>query len=176
MRKRLQYFVDFLARKELEEVLQSEDRRERFVGGIVDRNTETITLWRGDLGPFVVPLSAFTPTGNGIRPDFGKFSVRDYGHTLRFGPYEAAGDDVLYEYDSEFRRRLNEKRRSEDQGLGASTRRLRKQRQLTRNDFPGVDPKTLARIERNEVNKPQEATLRSIAKRLGVSVGELGSY
>jgi DNA-binding XRE family transcriptional regulator len=176
MRKRLQYFVDFLARKDLEEVLQSEDRKERIIGGIVNGNTETITLWRGDLGPLVVPSSAFTPTGNGIRPDFGKFSMSDYEHTLRFGPYEAAADAVLYEYDSYFRRRLNGKRRADDQGLGTSIRRLRKQRQLTRNDFPGVDPKTLARIERNEVSKPQGATLRSIAKRLGVSVEELESY
>ncbi|HEX4056411.1 MAG TPA: helix-turn-helix transcriptional regulator [Tepidisphaeraceae bacterium] len=174
--ERVAYSTDFLPRQELEDVLQSSDRRERFVGGIVDRSTKTITLWRGDLTPFVVPFSAFTPTANDIRPNFGKFSVSDYGHTLRFGPYEAATDAVLYEYDPEFRRRLNEKRRLEEQTLGASIRRLRKQRQLTRNDFHGVDPKTLSRIERNEVHKPQEATLRIIAKRLGVSVEDLTSY
>ena len=51
--------------------------------------------------------------------------------------------------DPEFRRRLKKIRMAGDQSLGASIRRLRKQRQMTRHDFPGIDPKTLARIEQD---------------------------
>jgi transcriptional regulator with XRE-family HTH domain len=50
------------------------------------------------------------------------------------------------------------------------------QRRLTRSDFPGIDPKTLARIESNSSMKPHAATLRMIAERLGVAVDDLGSY
>jgi DNA-binding XRE family transcriptional regulator len=158
------------------EVLALPDRSDRFLGGIVDNESKTVTLWRGDLTPMVVQSSTFAATANGIRPDFNKFSVADYGHTLRFGSYEAAADAVLYDFDPDFRRRLNRQRMATEQTLGASIRRLRMQRQLTRDDFPDVDPKTLARIERNEVAKPHAGTLRLIAQRLGVSVDDLGSY
>ena len=167
---------DFLPRRELEAVLKSPQRRDRFIGGMVDKQARIVTLWRGDLTPFIVPFSAFAPTSNGIAPDWDRFTVTDYGHTLRFGEYEAAGDAVLYEYDPEFRRHLNKTRLATEQTLGASIRRLRKQRQLTRLDFPGVDPKTLARIERGEVTKPHADTLRTIAKRLRVPPDELGSF
>jgi transcriptional regulator with XRE-family HTH domain len=36
--------------------------------------------------------------------------------------------------------------------------------------------RTIARIERNEVAKPQRETLETIAERLGVKVDEIGSY
>lgn len=167
---------DFLPSQELEAVLKSSERRDRFIGGIVDKEAQIVTLWRGDLMPFIVPFSAFAPTSNGIAPDWDRFTVTDYGHTLRLGAYEAAADAVLYEYDLEFRRQLNKTRLATEQTLGASIRRLRKQRQLTRHDFPGLDPKTLARIERGEVTKPQADTLRTIAKRLRVPADELGSF
>jgi hypothetical protein len=166
----------FVCREELRAVLKSADRKDRFIGGMVDKKGGIVTLWRGDLSSFVVPFSAFTPTANGIRPDWDRFTVTDYGHTLRFGDYEAAADAVLYEYDPEFRRRLNKTRLATEQTLGTSIRRLRMQRQLTRNDFPGLDPKTLARIERGEIAKPRTETLRIIAKQLGVLVEELGSF
>jgi hypothetical protein len=166
----------FLPRKELDAALKATDRKDRFIGGMVDKQTRTAVLWRGDLTPMVVPFSAFAPTAHGIRPNWNRFAVTDYGHTLKFGVYEAAADAVLYEYDPEFRRRLNKNRVANQQTLGASIRRLRKQRQLTRHDFPGIDPKTLARIERAEVAKPRAETLRSLAQRLGVSPEELGSF
>jgi Helix-turn-helix domain len=167
---------DFLPRHELEAVLKSPQRRDRFIGGMVDKQAQIVTLWRGDLTPFIVPFSAFAATSNGLAPDWDRFTVTDYGHTLRFGDYEAAADAVLYEYDPEFRRRLNKSRLATEQTLGASIRRLRKQRQLTRRNFPGLDPKTLARIERGEVTKPHADTLRTIARRLRVPPDELGSF
>jgi len=47
---------------------------------------------------------------------------------------------------------------------------------VARSDFPGLDENTLARIERGKVAKPHPATLRVIAKRLGVAVEELGRH
>lgn len=167
---------DILAREELEEVLQSADRRDRFVAGMIDADAKIVTLWRGDLTPLVVPFSAFSPTANGIKPDWNRFAVADYGHTLRFGDYEAAGDSVLYDFDPEFRRKLNKRRRATERTLGASIRRLRQQRQLSRDDFPGISPKTLARIERGEVTHPQPATMKLIADQLHAEPEELGSY
>jgi DNA-binding Xre family transcriptional regulator len=165
-----------LAREELKAVLKSPDRRDRFVGGMVDKEAEIVTLWRGDLTSLVVPFSAFTPTANDIRPDWDQFTVTDYGHTLRFGHYEAAADAVLYEYAPEFRRRLKKARIASERTLGASIRRLRMQRQLTQRDFPGIPAKTLARIERGEVAKPHNDTLEAIAKQLGVLVEDLPTY
>jgi transcriptional regulator with XRE-family HTH domain len=50
------------------------------------------------------------------------------------------------------------------------------QRQLKRSDFPGIASKTIARIERSEVEKPHGRTLETIAKRLGVSADRIESY
>jgi hypothetical protein len=165
-----------LPREMLRETLQSLDRKDRFVGGMVDKKAGIVTLWRGDLTSLVVPFSAFAPTANGIRPDWDRFTVTDYGHTLRFGSYEAAADAVLYEYDPAFRRRLNRHRIATERGLGASIRRLRMQRRLTRHDFPGIAPKTIARIEVGIVAKPHAGTLQAIAGRLGVRPEELTGY
>ena len=54
--------------------------------------------------------------------------------------------------------------------------RLRKQRRLKRSDFLPVSSKELARIERNEVEKPHAKTLSVIAERLGVGAEEIESY
>lgn len=165
-----------LPKEELKSVLTALDRKDRFVGGTVDGPSKIITLWRGDLKPLVVPFDAFLPTANGIRPRFDLFAVADYGATLKFGDYEAAADAVLYEFDPEFRRRIKQRRFAEDDSLGASIQRLRMQRQLTRHDFEGIDPKTLARIENGQVRKPHAGTLSAIAEQLGVALEELGTF
>lgn len=165
-----------LPEEELKSVLIAPDRSDRVVGGTVDEPSKTITLWRGDLKPLIVPFDAFSPTAKGIVPRFNLFSVTDYGNTLKFGDYEAAADAVLYEYDPEFRRRLKQRRFANEDSLGASIRRLRMQRQLTRDDFPEIDPKTLARIENGHVRKPHADTLEIIATRLGTRPEELSSF
>jgi hypothetical protein len=177
--ERVAYSTDpgaLLPKDELVEALTLPDRSDRFIGGMVDAESKTATLWRGDITSLVVPFSAFPPTANGIRPNFVHFSVTDYGHTIRLGTYEAASDSILYDLDPDFRRWLNRQRKATERTLGASIRRLRMQRQLTRNDFPGIDPKTLARIERNEVAKPHMETLRIVSQRLGTSIDDLASY
>ena len=166
----------FLPKQELSAVLKTADRRDRFIGGMVDKDAQIVTLWRGDLTSLIVPFSAFPAAGNGTAPDWDRFKVADYGYTIGFGPYEAAWDSVLYEYDADFRRRLKKTWVASEQTLGASIRRLRMTRRLTRQEVGSVDPKTLARIERGEVSEPRADTLAVIARRLGVAPEELGSY
>ncbi|MFO7906239.1 MAG: hypothetical protein R6U98_26515, partial [Pirellulaceae bacterium] len=95
----------FLSPEELVEALEAENRSDLFVGGSLDRATDTITFWRGNLKPLTVPFSAFGKSGNGTEPDFSRFSMVDSGQTVRLGDYEAAVDAILYEYDPEYRRR-----------------------------------------------------------------------
>ena len=174
--KAVAFLSSALPRRELDAVLRAADRGDRLIGGVVDQQSRTVTLWRGDLTPVVVPFGAFPPTANGIRPDFEQFSVIDGGYTLKFGNYESASDAVLYEYDPEFRRRMKQARFAKEQTLGASIRRLRRQRRLTRRDFGDIDAKTLARVENGSVRRPRVETLTKIAKRLGVSPEELGCF
>jgi transcriptional regulator with XRE-family HTH domain len=54
--------------------------------------------------------------------------------------------------------------------------RLRKQRRTKRSDFAPISSKEIARIERNEVEKPHAKTLGIIAGRLGVRPEEIESY
>jgi hypothetical protein len=167
----------FLPPEELAEVLLSENRGDLFIGGFVDTTTKTITLWRGNLESLTVPFSAFPKPGDGTKPDFSKFAVIDYGQTIQFGPYEAAADAILYEFEPDYRRRIKKEREVTEQSFGASLRRLRKQRGLTHEDFaPAVASKTVARIEQGQVTRIQQRTLQALAHRLGVSPEELGSF
>ena len=133
---------EFLPPEELAEALQAENAPNLFIGASVDPDNQTITLWRGNLEPLTVPFSAFEKSGDGIVPDFERFSVTDSGQTVRFGDYEAAADAILYEFDPEYRRHISKERRQSEQTFGASLRRLRKQRGLRREDFePNVAAK-----------------------------------
>jgi hypothetical protein len=166
-----------LPSEELVEVLlaPAEESRDLFIGGLVNSATATLTMTRGNLETVVVPLSLFRPSGDATA-DPSDFAVTAYGHTIRLGKYEASADAILYEVDPDYRKRLNAKRRQEDKGFGPSLRRLRIQRHLTRNDFPGVAAKTVARIERGEIEKPHGKTLSVIAKTLGVKPDKIETY
>ncbi len=166
----------FLPLDELAEVLASDERGDLCIGGMVDPASEVVTLYRGDLRSVTVPLSLFGATPDGLAPDPAAFSVTDYGRTLAFGDYEAAFDVVLYERDSDYRRRLKEQRLAKDQGFGPSLRRLRLQRALRQSDFPGITTKTVARIERGEVETPSAKTLAILAERLGVEADQLAEF
>ena len=166
----------FLPPNELAEVLEADNRPDLFIGGSIDHSTRTITLWRGNLEPITVPFSAFEKSGDGMEPDFKNFSIADFGQTIRLGKYEAATDAILYEFDPEYRRRKRSERLASEQTLGASIRRLRKQRGLTRDDFEPLASKTLARIEQGKVTTVHGSTLATIAKVLGVRSEEIGEY
>ncbi|MEX2171994.1 MAG: helix-turn-helix transcriptional regulator [Pirellulales bacterium] len=166
----------FLPGEELAEALTAENRSELFIGGAVDHQCNMMTLWRGNLDSLVVPFTAFPPSGDGTAPNFDDFAVADYGQTVQLGKYEAATDAILYEFDPEYRRRKAKQRRASEQSLGASIRRLRKQRGLRREDFAPLAPKTIARIEQGKVAAIHDSTKAAIAKRLKVSPDELASY
>lgn len=167
----------FLPAEELAEVLEAENRPDLFIGGSVDNATETITFWRGNVKPLTVPFSAFETSGDGTAPDFNNFSVIDSGQTVQLGDYEAAVDSILYEYNSEYRRRISRKRLQEDQSFGASLRRLRKQRGLRRQDFePHVSAKTIARIETGKVKRIQKKTRNALAERLSVEPEKIATF
>ncbi len=166
----------FLSSEELGEVLSADNRANLFIGGTVNPGGKTITLWRGNLSSLTVPFSAFEPSGTGTKPDFGEFSVSDYGHTINLGDYEAASDAILYEFDPEYRREQAKQRRASEKSFGASLRRLRKQRKLRREDFAPLSPKTIARIEQGKVDQVRGRTLARIAKKLDVEPGEIKEY
>ncbi|TVR58369.1 MAG: XRE family transcriptional regulator [Gemmatimonadales bacterium] len=82
---------------------------------------------------------------------------------------------VLVDFDPEYRARANRRQRELDDSLGGSLRRLREAKGVSRSDFPSVSPKTIARIERGEV-QARPKTLQKIARRLGVEVEEISTY
>ena len=147
-----------------------------FIAAVSDPQSQTLALTRGNLKTITVPWSMFEPSGAGVQPDFSRLSLTDYGHTVRLGDYEAASDAILYEADPEYRRRNRKKLLAEEKTFGASLRRLRIQKGLSRIDFAPLSSKSIARIERNEVEQPHGETLRTIADRLGVEPEEIDSY
>jgi hypothetical protein len=162
---------------DLVEILRADNRDELFVRASYDPVAEHIVIHRGDLSTLVVPLRWFTPTAHGPKPDPARVRVIDGGQTLALGDYEAAADAILYEFDPDFRRRAKERAVARDRSLGGSLRRLRLQKGLARSDFaPTLSAKTVARIERGEIEKPHKATLDCLAKKLGVRIDEIASY
>ena len=177
--RRIAFTTDggFLPAEELADVLESERRGDLFIGGSVNNATKTITFWRGNLDSITVSFSAFEPSGDGTRPDFGKFSIIDGGQTVQLGRYETAIDAILYEFDPEYRRRITKKHREKDQTFGASLRRLRNQRGLRREDFePDISAKTVARIEQGKIRHVRKKTLDALAERLAVDPQEIGEF
>jgi len=168
--------IQMLPADELREVLTDGERSDRVIGGVVYRDLEQIVLYRGSLESIAVPFSTFRESGDGTRPRFDKFSVGDYGQTLKFGGYEASVDAVLFELDPHYRKRAKARLRERDSSLGASLRRLRLTKGLKQTNFSGISSKEIGRLERVEIAKPHDATLKAIAKRLGVSVEELGTF
>jgi hypothetical protein len=161
---------------ELVEAITTDDASDRFIGGSVDRKAKTLTLLRGDMTSIVAPFRLFPISGDGIAPDFAKLRLTDYGRTIVLGGYEASADAILYELDPDYRRRLNRHRRDRERTFGASLLRLRKQQRLKRTDFAPISSREIARIERNEVERPQAKTLEIVADRLGVRPHEIASY
>lgn len=161
---------------ELVEVLASANAADLFIGGTVDRDDGVVVLYRGSFERLVVPLAWFKRSRGAPAMELAEFAITDFGHTVRFGPYEAAADAILYEFDRDARHRMRQRRLSEDRSFGACLRRLRLQRGLSRREFSGLSEKTIARMERGEVERPHRRTLARIARRLGVGPDEITSF
>lgn len=157
-------------------VLSAKDSADRFLGGAADPRSRTLALVRGDLTSLVVPFAFFRPSGDGTKPDFSRLAFADYGLTMALGPYEASADGILYEFDAAYRQKLRKERLKTDQSFGSALRRLRLQRGLKRGDFAPVTAKTIARIERGEVERPHRKTLETLAQRLSVAPDEIETY
>lgn len=157
-------------------ILHSDDPTNRLVAGMIDKDAGNLLVYRGDLQPVVASLDSIKPRLD-VEPNFNDFEIIDWGHTLRFGQFEASVDSILYENDADYRRRIRQKRHADEKTFGASLRRLRLQRELRQSDFePAVSAKTIARIENNEVTKPHGQTLQHIAGALGVEPEEIETY
>ena len=161
---------------QLMEVLDTPNRRDLTLGGTVDPYSQTLTVYRGDFSPVTVSLSIFKPSSDGTKPDFDRFSIGDYGHSVCFGDYEAAADVIFYEGDPDYRKARKDRRREEDKTFGACLRRLRIQRRLRQADFAPLTARTIARIENNQVGKPRGKTLSIIARRLEVDPDAIETY
>jgi len=166
----------WLPKAELVEAITRDDAAERFLGGSVDLKAKTLTLLRGDMTAVVAPFSLFAKSGDGIEPNFSRLGLTDYGSTICLGDYESSADAILYELDPDYRRRLKKHRRQSDRTFGASLMRLRKQRRFKRSDFAPLSSKEIARLERNEIEKPHAKTLDVIAEKLSVRAEEIESY
>jgi hypothetical protein len=147
-----------------------------FIAGVADIESQTLALTRGNLKTVTIPFSMFQSSATGIEPDFSLLTLDDYGHTVRLGEYEASSDAILYEVDTEYRRKTRKQHQADEKTFGASLRRLRILRRLSRDNFSPLSAKTIARLERNEVEKPHGETLRVIAERLNVEPEEIESY
>ena len=167
--------LEWLPNDQVISILQSEDAADRIIAGMVDKVAGNLLLYRGDLQPVVAPLDSFKPR-LGVEPNFDDFEIIDWGHTLRFGQFEASVDSVLYENDPDYRRRLRSRRHANEKTFGASLRRLRLQRELRQSDFAPIAAKTIARIENNEVEQPHGTTLNRIASVLQVDPDEIVSF
>ncbi len=168
--------VRLLPRAELSEVVAWDGRADMCIGGVVEPRAGTVTLYRGDLRPITVPASRFQSTVKGVTSDLSRFEVTHYGQVLRFGNYGVSFEEVLFEYDADFRRAKKAQQISQDETFGGSVRRLRKELGLSRSAFAGVSERTIARIERGEVKRPHGRTLYIIADTLGVDPDELGQH
>ncbi len=146
------------------------------VGALVNEAREAIVIIRGDLDRTIVPWVWFRPSGTGTEPDFRDVAVTDSGLAIRLGPYEASMDAILYDFDRAYRARERNRQVETDISFGACLRRLRIQRAVPRDGFPGISSKEIGRIERGEVVRPHAATLRVIADTLGVEPVEIETF
>ena len=166
----------WLPLEELPTVLSGKDAADRCIGGAADAKSKTLALVRGNLATLVVPFAYFLSFRRWDEARFleavaGRLRTDDCA-----GEYEASADGILVRVRPGVSSEAQEGVAQERPVFRASLRRLRLQRRLKRSDFPGIASKTIARIERSEVEKPHGRTLETIAKRLGVSADRIETH
>jgi hypothetical protein len=163
--------------EEIAEIFASPESEDSIIGGIVDKENDSVILYRGNLEPITLPLSWFKAGPNSPQPDPGDFEVIDFGQTIRLGEFEAGTDAILYEFDPLFRRRDKERRIDADASFGGALRRLRLQRGFKQSDFsPDISTREIGRIERGEINTVHKGTRETLAQYLGVAPEEIETY
>lgn len=168
--------LSFLPMDEIRSALLAPNYADMALGVLVVEARQAIVVVRGDLERTIVPWSYFRPSGTGVTPDFSDVAVTDAGLAIRLGRYEASMDGILYEVDRDYRARQRRNELESEVSFGASLRRLRIQRGLSRSAFVGISDKEIARIERGEVMRPHGVTLRAIADTLQVEPAEIETY
>jgi hypothetical protein len=84
-------------------ILPDNRRKGIIVAAFVDLLLLEMVVFNANEKEFIIPLSFFKPSGNGVYPDFHKIEIIDYGHTIKLGDYEAASSAILYEADHEYK-------------------------------------------------------------------------
>lgn len=142
----------------------------RFIGAVPDVALAAATFFRADLSAVCVPGPWFEQNGGTGTADINSLKIEDNGNVIRVGPRRWQAHEVIAAFDANFRRMLRRLELIQSDSLGGLIRRTRKQLRLAREEFPGIDAKTIARIERNEILNPQRETLRLIAQTLDLPV------
>ncbi len=157
--------------QDLRQLVQQADRQIA-LGCVLDSPSGLLTLVCADLSILTFPLSELSATAennySNIRP-----ALSDHGRTLVLpdGPHPLL--EILEKYDAGFRRARRRGLWAQSTHPGERIRHLRLSRRLRREDIPGLDVKTIARIERGEIRTPQKETLRLIAAALQIPLSEL---
>ncbi|MBK22942.1 MAG: hypothetical protein CME70_03415 [Halobacteriovorax sp.] len=161
--------------EEINEIRKTEYPQDYIIGGEVNQEHKVLTLYRGNFGMIKLPFSFFK--SNAVNsPDFSKFKVIDGGLSVQLGDYEASAYNILYPRDPDYRKRLNKQRKKEDKTFGACLFRARAILGVNQDDFPGIDRKTISRIENNEVERILNITKLKILARLGITEEKLMGY
>ncbi len=143
----------------------------RLIGAVSDMALAAVTLFRADLSAICVPQHWFDQSGD--MADMRALKLEEDGSVVKIGSRRWESHHIIRDFDANFRRTLRRMELTKNNSLGGLIRSTRTQRRLGRDEFPGIDSKTIARIERNEINRPQRETLRLIAQTLGLPVEQL---
>jgi hypothetical protein len=81
-------FSTILPPSDMDAVFLSPNADRLAILGRVDHEKQVVIVMLGNYDLRRVPFAFFRPSGDGIEPDFSRFSVEDCGQTLRFGEYE----------------------------------------------------------------------------------------
>jgi hypothetical protein len=145
----------------------------RFIGAVPDSALAAITIFRADLSAMCIPAHWFEQSGDNHSVDINNLKIEEDGAVIKIGPRRWQSHQIISAFDVNFRRNMRRLELTQNDSLGGLIRRTRKDRRLGRGEFPGIDAKTIARIERNEIMRPQRETLRLIAQTLGLPVEQL---
>ncbi|NNM85270.1 MAG: helix-turn-helix transcriptional regulator [Phycisphaerales bacterium] len=159
--------------RDLVNAMASSEACGRLIGAMLDGPSGVLALWRGDARSLAVPIVWFSTQIDLDRAANAVVAIRSGGQELAIGEAVFCSDDVIAAFDPDHRRRLRWRRWQQDTTLGAMVRRRRHELGLRREEFPGIDAKTVARIERGEILRPQRETLRLIAQCLGLDLDSL---